>query len=669
MSAEIIIGSLSVLIGADASPLARGTKDADTRLKNLERTTSNVTNRMKNLLAAVAGPAALGLLIKSSLDLIDTQSKLARQIDGTIGGVQSMTRVAQLAGVEFGALESAFHRMTRRMGEALRDPNSQAADAFRRMGLSAQQLMEMDIDERMAVIADRIKVLGLNAAQTGDFIGQLGIRGGKIAALFENGGDAIREARKELELFGVKVDKIDGEKVEMANDAMTTFGLIAQGVGNTLAVELAPAMLGIANAARKFIEEQGGMGEIISKVMSRVAYEIDETQKTFRNLEIIFNKTIGKIVDGLNYFASAWNATLGRVIGMSIDEIDNKWAATAEAMGKAPPSQSWSDWWAEQKRQSSELAAQAIKDREALSKGKGKVDNLSSQERKQYEDRLLALQASLATEDQQLRLHREKQLKDLAEFEQRGILTKQAANEMRAKIDEEFNKRTDELIFGRLEQGIMSESELLARKHAEQMALIQEFENNKTITSAEADALRLRHSEDTAIKQAQITASAYSQMADIIDSSMSAISQIMGTESEKGFGIMKAVSMATALVKGYEAAVSAYAFGSRIGGPILGAAMAGIAAAGTAAIIAKLAGVGSKSGGSPSVSSGAGGSAAASAAVADSQVNSGSGSPDNNRSLFIKGINRGELYSGDAMRELAERMIDFQKDGGKVFIS
>lgn len=62
----------------------------------------------------------------------------------------------------------------------------------------------------------------------------------------------------------------------------------------------------------------------------------------------------------------------------------------------------------------------------------------------------------------------------------------------------------------------------------------------------------------------------------------------------------------------------------------------------------------SQSGGGGAAPSARGGEAAAPAAAAPSQ------------SLVVQGISPGDIFSGDAVRALAERLLKFQKDGGKV---
>lgn len=94
---------------------------------------------------------------------------------------------------------------------------------------------------------------------------------------------------------------------------------------------------------------------------------------------------------------------------------------------------------------------------------------------------------------------------------------------------------------------------------------------------------------------------------------LGSLASVMQASGEEGFGVAKGLSVAMAVLKGYEAVTSAYAAGAAIpgGGPITGALYAAAAAAATAAQIANIMSTTSKSTGMSK--SGAGGAPSAAA--------------------------------------------------------
>ena len=128
------------------------------------------------------------------------------------------------------------------------------------------------------------------------------------------------------------------------------------------------------------------------------------------------------------------------------------------------------------------------------------------------------------------------------------------------------------------------------------------------------------------------------------------------------FALEKAAAIARALLQARESVVNAYNFGSRLGGPVLGAAFAGIAAAAQAANIAAIAST-SYSGGGASVSD-SGGSTATSAS-------SGSGGgattaePTKVMQITLVGSEVAS-WSKNQIRDLIELINDAQRDGSRV---
>jgi hypothetical protein len=128
------------------------------------------------------------------------------------------------------------------------------------------------------------------------------------------------------------------------------------------------------------------------------------------------------------------------------------------------------------------------------------------------------------------------------------------------------------------------------------------------------------------------------------------------------FNINKVAAIANTLLKARESVTNAYAFGSKIGGPPLGAAMAGVAAAATLAQVNAIRS--QQFGGVGSVSAGGG----SSAAVAPTQT-AAAGGATMNQTISVQGISSSDLFSGDAVRTLIDRLIDAQRNGARIVLA
>ncbi len=133
------------------------------------------------------------------------------------------------------------------------------------------------------------------------------------------------------------------------------------------------------------------------------------------------------------------------------------------------------------------------------------------------------------------------------------------------------------------------------------------------------------------------------------------MSSMMSSESKVLFNIGKAAAIANATIDGIASAISAYKVGSSIGGPIVGAAFATASGIATGSMISQLASQTQNSGASK-VST-----PSASAPSVSQGANSG-------QTMTVQGLDSSSLFSGAMVSDLADKLLDFQRDGGRVVL-
>ncbi|MBR2691775.1 MAG: tape measure protein [Aquamicrobium sp.] len=127
------------------------------------------------------------------------------------------------------------------------------------------------------------------------------------------------------------------------------------------------------------------------------------------------------------------------------------------------------------------------------------------------------------------------------------------------------------------------------------------------------------------------------------------------------FALEKAAAIARALISARQSVVDAYAFGTKLGGPVLGAAFAGVAAAAQAANIASIAST--SYGGGGGVSS-AGGGGSGEIAPAD-DLGRPVSTPTRQVYISLQG-DENMLFSKKTVRQLLEHVNDALKDGSRL---
>ncbi|MFU8899849.1 MAG: phage tail tape measure protein, partial [Roseinatronobacter sp.] len=111
--------------------------------------------RLAMAAAATAITAAATAMIRSGLQTVDAQAKLAASLDTTVASIQVLERAGDLAGVSMGQIEQATVQLSRRLSQAAAGTGPAVA-ALDRLRLSAADLQALPLDQRIALIQDRL---------------------------------------------------------------------------------------------------------------------------------------------------------------------------------------------------------------------------------------------------------------------------------------------------------------------------------------------------------------------------------------------------------------------------------------------------------------------------------------------------------------------------------
>ncbi|MBQ4824375.1 hypothetical protein J4729_07405 [Leisingera sp. HS039] len=177
---------------------------------------------------------------------MDAQAKMARSVDGTIDGLRALQIAGGYAGASVEQVNGAVQQMGKRLAEAAREGKGPAADALKLLGLNAKALMDLDVDQRVGAIAERMNEMGLSAQDASGILRDLGVRSNEMALVMLQGSDAIRSARDEVQKFGISLSEDAAAGVESANDALSKISFVMEGLRNQLAVGLAPILQQLA---------------------------------------------------------------------------------------------------------------------------------------------------------------------------------------------------------------------------------------------------------------------------------------------------------------------------------------------------------------------------------------------------------------------------------------
>src|SRR5262245_60640264 len=147
MAGQSVIGALRVVIGADSAALDKGLSDARGRLQEFGADVAKAGAVIGVALTAAFASVSVG--INSALDKMEGFAKASQKFGIPTEQLSGLALAADLADVSMESLQKGLGKLSKAMVEATAKPTSEAANAFKALGLSAA-----DFDPKANSVAD-----------------------------------------------------------------------------------------------------------------------------------------------------------------------------------------------------------------------------------------------------------------------------------------------------------------------------------------------------------------------------------------------------------------------------------------------------------------------------------------------------------------------------------
>jgi hypothetical protein len=237
------------------------------------KTVAGAALNLKTAFVGVAGAAGIGLLISRSLDATDALAKTATRIGTTTEALSRLHFAADISGVSTETLNMAMQRFTRRTAEAARG-TGEAKDAIRELGLNANDLLRLDLDEQMIKLADAFADVQTDADKVRIAMKLFDSEGVALVQTLNAGSAGLREMFSEAELLGAVMSTDAAKGVEDTKDELTRLGTVFSGITAQVTAALAPAIGGFTAKLTEMIKEvaasQGGFREFARSLAKNV---------------------------------------------------------------------------------------------------------------------------------------------------------------------------------------------------------------------------------------------------------------------------------------------------------------------------------------------------------------------------------------------------------------
>lgn len=738
-------GLLSVKITADDAQLLAALARARSAVKQTSDQINSGLDSIKKYGAAFTAFAtgAAAIYIHQTSEMIDAQAKLARNTGGTTAAIQALARAGDLAGVSQEDLAAAAGKLNVTLGKAL-EGTGPAVGALNALGLSAKKLSEMDTDQRFAAIADAIKNAGITAEQTSAILRDLGIKQQSIQSLIEDGGGAIRDARKEVESFGIAVSEIDAAKIEAGNDAMTSIGLTARGVATQISIQLAPVLQEIGTRFHDAAEGSNGFRDTVIPAMQAIAKAVAYVGDSIQGLNMLWllvksgaeyavadiltllatipleiSKQIDFVINDINLLIAAANKVGNlnipplkltadtdtvKAINGTIEQVKETARETEkqleEMASQTLPSDKVDEFFAAVQKRANDAAVAVVDSRKKMTepvvldtkdpqkkqdqhdKGAEQIASMRAGALPAEEKAVAELQLKyqklneIIAQNPELQVQAAEAAAALAGEYQRGIDTQIAAGQ---EANRAFLDQMTERVKA-IEDQNLTEIEMAQKKYDDDQEMLDTALLNGVITQqkyldisagqqkAHEDNMRnmkINNWEDLK----NLNKLSWQAQLSTVTGTLASITAQMSTKNRTMFEINKQAAAANAAMR--IPSMMAGAYDAMIGIPYVGPVVAAAAAIAAGAFgAAQVAAIESTSYGSSSKTASSGvPSASGSTGAVDPSTTAQSGQPTpQHQKLSVEGLDGNALFSGDMVKALANKLLDYQKDGGVVVL-
>ncbi len=216
-------------------------------VRGVERQFRSLTRTLQSM-AGVIGVAlsasALNGWVKGTLEAAANTDILAKRLGVGVEELTTFRYVSEQAGVSADTFDASLTRLTRRLGAAA-NGGGPAAASLKRLGLNAQELLKLPLDQRILAISDSMKKLDTQAEKLTAAQDLMGDSGRQLVSMFDMSREEVAKLADEGKRLGYVFSE---EFAESANYALSELDKIRGAFGN-LATSIAAEFLPDLNAA------------------------------------------------------------------------------------------------------------------------------------------------------------------------------------------------------------------------------------------------------------------------------------------------------------------------------------------------------------------------------------------------------------------------------------
>lgn len=324
------LASLNVMIGGNSVALRKELTRTSKRLQEFSKNARNNINKYGKA-GVVAGGLVVGSLLaiyKQQATVIDQTAKYADSIGIQTSALTELRHAAGLSGVSVKDLDKSVENLTRRVADAAFKGKGPLKDTLDALKIDVNELNKLKPDQQLGILADALSEVSSQSERTRIAYELFGRSGIGMLKLLEGGSAGLNAMRNEAKHLGLSLNRIDANKVEMANDSVARAESVWGSFSQHLATEAAPVIGSLAELFLKNAKQVGGMGSyaadtvgVLVKGAGFVGNAWRGIQVIWQGLKVSFQGLKLLTIEGLNLMSKAYAAFAEGVVKTVISPL------------------------------------------------------------------------------------------------------------------------------------------------------------------------------------------------------------------------------------------------------------------------------------------------------------------------------------------------------------
>lgn len=157
----------------------------------LRSTVSSFAGFLSSSLVNAVGAVGIVQSFRSTIQQLDRVGDLSQRFGVSSEALQRLGGVAELSGSSMDSMAKALSRLGRTTTEALLDPTGQAAQKFQQLGIQAESLRGLSLEEVFLAVSQNISELSSEAEQGAAAFNLFGRAGEEVVLVSQLGRDGI----------------------------------------------------------------------------------------------------------------------------------------------------------------------------------------------------------------------------------------------------------------------------------------------------------------------------------------------------------------------------------------------------------------------------------------------------------------------------------------------